>query len=178
MNLKSYTNFLLEKILPKSFRKHNLLYHSTTFENFIKIMKENTLWENIDYDFGVSTSRNRNYIFGIDEDGNVLKNNGEIQIILDKIKLQHNYKIKAFDWENYKQIPNDNYHQSEDKIHTTIKNLDKYIIGFHINKNDVNIPEGNINIIDYLKKWDYFIEKYNNFNWSIFDKNWNIIQIN
>lgn len=176
--IKLYNEFLLESILPKNLRTSNLLYHSTTFSSFVSIIETNRLEEENSYDFGVATSRNRNYIFGRDEEDNTaLKGGGEIQLILDRDKLKTQYKIKAYDWEEYKNIDDHNYHQAEDKIYKTVENIDKYIIGFHINKYDVQLDDNNINIIEYLKNWNLFMTKFNINDWILFDKNWKIINL-
>lgn len=175
-NIKKYKSFLLEALLPKKLRNYNLLYHSTTFKSFIDIINENFLKATTDYDFGVATSRNKDYIFGRDYDDDIPRQGyGDIQIILDRNKLKNHYKIKAYDWEGWKLTNDVDIIQSEDKIFKSIKDLDKYIIGFHVNVKDVMIEDINVNIFDYLSNWEFFIKKCEENNWVIFDEKWRII---
>jgi len=166
--IKEYVKFAL---LPKELRNSNLLYHSTEFKVFEKILKDNILYGTSDYDYGISTSRNKHYAFGRDDCG-AGHNFGHIQFILDKDKISTKCKIEAFDWEDYKidTYKNDDcltgkynhYHQSEDKIICTnneLTNFSDYVIGLHIVDNkylDDTLNNPNI------KK-----------NWYIFDENWN-----
>lgn len=132
----TFKEFLNENILDKTLRNKNLLYHSTSFNNLLEILSDNILYGTYMYDYGIATSRNKNYLFYIDEFGEIKSGEGECQLILDRDKIKNNYRIKAFDWEEYKRLKDKNYHQSEDKILTNkIIDIKKYIIGIHLNKN-------------------------------------------
>jgi len=160
-------------LLPKELRNKNILYHSTEFDNFKKIMKDNILYGTVNYDYGISTSRNKHYGFGRyeneDSDWNIEvgHDSGDIQFLLDKDLLKNNYKIKAFDWEEWKTTTpktkeyND-FHQNEDKILASkVKNIRKYIIGIQIIHND--------DILELFKDW----YSDNNFDFKyIYDENW------
>lgn len=162
-------NFINEKLLDKSLRSKNLLYHSTSFSNLLEILDSNVLISYSLFDFGISTSRNKDYLFSIDYDdtGDIISGGGECQLILDKDKIKSNYKIKPYDYEMYKKIPDNNYHQSEDKILSNkVKNIKKYIVGIHLNK---NVHE---NYKKLLEKENEFIKENNII---IFDKDWNIV---
>lgn len=158
-------------ILPKELRNKNLLYHATIFEYFEETLKKNILYGSGSYDYGISTSRNKHYNFGHDDEyGEKMHNRGDIQFILDKDKIKNICKIKAFDWEEYKSTDSitgtyNDYHQSEDKIlckNNQLINFKKYIIGLHIaNNNYINDVLNNENI-----------EK----DWYIFDEDWNLIK--
>ncbi|MCK9446201.1 hypothetical protein M0Q50_04830 [bacterium] len=158
-------------LLPKDLRQMNLLYHSTWLEYFEKILKDDELYGTDMYDSGVSNSRNKHYAFGMNDD-EFGHNVGEIQLILDRDKIKQNYKINAFDWEEYKRTDNktgeySNYHQPEDKIITDkIKNIHKYIIGLHIVKNDI--------LLDIIEN-KLILNKIKEYNWLVFDEDWNNI---
>jgi hypothetical protein len=173
--IKEYVKFAL---LPKELRNSNLLYHSTEFKVFEKILKDNILYGTSDYDYGISTSRNKHYAFGRQDDEWAAGHNlGHIQIILDKDKIHTKCKIVPFDWENSKidtyrvgglkskTGKYNNYHQSEDKIlcdNNELTNLSDYIVGLHViddkyldaTLNNPNIKKG----------------------WYIFNENWNIMK--
>lgn len=156
-----------EFLLSKEFRNINLLYHSTTFSNLLQILEDNVLYGSDSYDYGIATSRNKDYLFYISDEGDIERGQGECQLILDRNKINNNYKIKAFDWEEFKLKDDDNYHQSEDKILTDkITNIKKYIIGIQLNK---NIQD---NLMKLLNKENLFIKKNNI---KIFGKNWEIL---
>jgi hypothetical protein len=157
-----------EKLLPKKIRYEKLLYHSTTYENFYNILKTNKLFGTDDYDYGIATSRNRYYLHHISEYGDLEPGKADCQIILNRDKIKNNYKIKPFDWENYKRRQDQKYHQSEDKILTNvIYPIDKYIIGIQLNNN----PEYNFRFLKKSKYW----KKIEKNNWIIFDNKWNIL---
>jgi hypothetical protein len=165
MKILSVKDFLYENLLNKQFRNKELLYHATFFDNLLEILEDNILYGTVAYDYGISTSRDRNYLFhNNSEFGDIRRGEAECQLILDKRKLKTKYKIKAFDWEEYKRTNNPNLIQSEDKILTgKIKGIKKYIVGIHLNKN----VEENYQIL--LGQESYFIE---NNNIPIFGKNW------
>ena len=167
-------------LLPKDLRNKNILYHSTEFESFVGIMADNELHGAMNYDFGVSTSRNKHYGFGRYQFGErtwdieIGHNTGDIQLLLDKDKLQNNYKIDAFDWDEWKTRNKgevgkyNDFHQSEDKIKTdVIKDIDKYILGVHIIKN--------VHVMEKFEKW--YEENDCDFEY-IFDENWKDITNN
>ena len=141
--LLEYKKFAL---LPKELRSKNLLYHSTYFDYFERILKENELAGSDMYDTGIATSRNKHYAFGHGDGENDYKmhNQGDVQFILDRDKIKSVCKIKAFDWEEMKISPSktgewNDYHQAEDKVYcknNTLKELDKYVIGIHVIKNE------------------------------------------
>ena len=170
---ENINEYVKSAILQKELRYRNLLYHSSNWEGFIGIMNTGILYGADTYDYGVSTSRNKHYAFGrveIDGELNTEHNGGDIQLILDKDKLKTKYKIKSFDWEEWKRgitYTNDysDFNQSEDKILTNkITDIHKYIIGLHIVKNTL--------IKEYFDEW--MIE--NDFDCEyIFDENWNNI---
>lgn len=164
----TFREFLNESILDKNLRNKNLLYHSTSFNNLLEILNDNVLYGSDMYDYGIATSRNKNYLFYMSDYGELKSGEGECQLILDRDKIKNNYKIKPFDWEEYKSMKDKNYHQSEDKILTSkMVNVKKYIVGIHLNKN-VND--------NYTK----LLEKERNFlidnNIIIFDSDWNILK--
>jgi len=156
-------------ILPKELRNMNLLYHSTIIGSFDEIIKTNELYGTHGYDFGVATSRNKHYAFGNAGDDE-MHNVGEIQLILDKDKLQNKYKTMAFDWEEWKSTDSktgeyNDFHQSEDKILTNrIDNIKKYIVGIHIIHNEFNEE-----VLAICKKYNFYPE-------YIFDEDWNLIK--
>lgn len=160
--------FLNESILDKNLRNKNLLYHSTTFNNLLEILNDNVLYGSDMYDYGIATSRNKNYLFYMNDYGELKSGKGECQLILDRDKIKNNYRIKPFDWEEYKREKDKNYHQSEDKILTSkIVNIKKYIVGIHLNKNVNN------NYTILLEKEKYFL--INN-NIIIFGSDWEILK--
>lgn len=172
--MKTFLEFINEAILPIEYRHRNLIYHSTEFVNLVSILKDNVLYGTTDYDFGVATSRNKDYLFGRIEDGEVGARLGECQLILDRDKIKRNYKIQPFDWENWKQSSMNlnnaiNYQQSEEKILTEeIKNIHKYIVGIYLNK---YIKKN----YEYLKNDTYISSLIDKYNWVIFDDDWVII---
>jgi hypothetical protein len=173
--MKKFFEFINEEILPIEYRQKNLIYHSTEFENLLSILKKNVLYGTTDYDYGVATSRNKDYLFGRNDDlGDVGTRIGESQLILDRDKIKKNYKIQPFDWENWKQQSMnwknpENYKQSEEKILTSeIKNIHKYIVGIHLNK----FIKTNYEILKTDEYINSLIKKYN---WVIFDRHWKII---
>jgi hypothetical protein len=160
--------YLKESILDRNLRNKNLLYHSTTFNNLLEILNDNVLYGSDMYDYGIATSRNKNYLFHMNDYGELKSGEGECQLILDRDKIKNNYRIKPFDWEEYKSVKDKNYHQSEDKILTSkIIDIKKYIIGIHLNKNVNN------NYIILLKKeGDFLIDN----NIIIFGSDWNTLK--
>jgi hypothetical protein len=158
-----------EKLLPKELRDSNLLFHATSYECFYNILKQNKLYGSNCYDSGVATSRNKSYLHNFSEySGELEPGTADCQLILDKDKLKTQYKIKAFDWEEYKREPDKKFHQSEDKIIThMISPIDKYIIGIQFN-NDLDY-----NLLKFKSSefWNKVIDN----NWIIFDKDWNIL---
>ena len=159
---------LNESILDRHLRIKNLLYHSTTFNNLLEILNDNVLYGSDTYDYGIATSRNKNYLFYINDYGEVKSGEGECQLILDRDKIKNSYRIKPFDWEEYKSVKDKNYHQSEDKILTNkIIDIKKYIVGIHLNKNVNN----NYTIL-LEKEGDFLIDN----NIIIFGSDWNILR--
>lgn len=187
MNYLKYINELkTAHVLPKELRISNLLYHATTLEGFIGIIKSDIIYQTTRYDFGVSTSRNKFYNFTANTDEEHQHNNADIQFILDKNKLRHNHKIKAYDYEEMKSSKSKiggyaDFHQSEDKVYGDIKDLHKYLIGIQISKKYGNIwnaskrEEDREEIIPYLKDNTNFIEYIKKNNLIIFDEDWNDI---
>ena len=55
--------YLNESVLDIKLRSINLLYHSTTFDNLMEILNDNILYGSGTYDYGIATSRNKNYLF-------------------------------------------------------------------------------------------------------------------
>lgn len=161
------SEYLNESILDKKFRSINLLYHSTSFSNLMDILTDNILYGTSSYDYGIATSRNKNYLFLQDNDSGPKRGEGESQLILNRDKIKSNYKIQAFDWEEYKSRSDSNYHQSEDKILTNkIVNIKEYIVGIHLNKN----TKHNFKLL-LEKEFDFLT----NNNITIFDKNWEVL---
>lgn len=174
-------NTLLEYVkatlYPNELKNKNIVYHSTDIDSFINILDSNELKGTVMYDWGISTSRNRDLAFGHndfgDEYDNYHHNAGNVQVILDRNKIKDNYKIKAFDFEEIKRhgASMNNYtdsQQSEDKILTNkIKNIHKYIIGIQFIKNKY------INKIndDYIQ----FKELVIKYGWVVYDAEWNNI---
>jgi len=164
--ITKYSDFIVEKLLSKELRTKNLLYHATSFENLISILNDDVLYGTHMYDRGVATSRNKDYLFYMDEDGEMFSGGAETQLILDGDKIRNKYKVSPFDWEEFKRHPEPVYHQSEEKILTDkIVGIHKYIVGIHLNK---NVDENYLNLIGD-KQFKSLIEKYN---WIIFDENW------
>jgi hypothetical protein len=147
-----------------------MLYHATSLENLVSILHSNVLYGTDDYDFGVATSRDKDYLFlNHPEHGDITRGGADVQIILDRNKIKAKYKIEAFDWEEWKHSTNINYRQSEDKILTkSIENIRKYIIGIHINKNVENTLQ---TLVSDIAIKDMIV----NNKWSVFDTKWNII---
>lgn len=146
----------------------NLLYHSTYFDDLLEILNDNILYGSHMYDYGIATSRNKNYLFYMNDNGDLKSGEGECQLILDRDKIKYNYKIKPYDWEEFKSIKDKNYHQSEDKILTNkIIGIKNYIVGIHLNKNI------NDNYTTLLEKEGDFLRKNNI---TIFDTNWGILK--
>lgn len=184
--LKDINELKTAYVLPKELRISNLIYHATTLESFVGIIKDDLIYQTTVYDNGVSTSRNKFYNFTANTDDEHKYNNADIQLILDKDKLKHNYKIKAFDYEEMKSKRGkigsySDYHQSEDKIYSDIKNLHKYLIGFQISKkygkiwNKIERRDYVEEIIPYLKNNTNFVDYSKNNNLIIFDEDWNDI---
>lgn len=158
---------------PSELKNKNVLYHSTDREIFISILDLNILYGSDEYDIGIATSRNRDYMFGheygIDYEYSY-HNKGDVQFILDRDKIKSNYKIKAFDWEEWKRMHSstrnvNDYQQSEDKILTDkILDISKYIIGIQFNKNS--------EIESILAPFDEFNELVSKYNWIIYDEEW------
>ncbi|MCK9319194.1 hypothetical protein [Methanoculleus sp.] len=160
--------FLNESILDKNIRNKNLLYHSTSFNNLLVILNDNVLYGTDTYDYGIATSRNKNYLFYMSDYGELKSGEGECQLILDRDKIKNNYKIKPFDWEEYKSVKDKNYHQSEDKILTSkMVNIKKYIVGIHLNK---NVNDNYTKLLE--KEGNFLIDN----NIIIFDSDWNILK--
>ena len=63
MKIFKLDEFITEKLLDKHLRNKNLLDHATYFDNLLEILKQNVLYGTNTYDYGVATSRNRNYLF-------------------------------------------------------------------------------------------------------------------
>ena len=167
--ITKFNSFLNESILPKKFREMNLLYHSTDMDSFIDILMSNKLYGTETYDFGVATSRNKDYLFGRDYDGEPISGLGEAQLILDRDLVRKTYKIEPYDFENYKRGYDTNLHQAEDKILTNvIPNIFKYIVGIQINKD----PEYNIGkILGIEEIYDKLVDNQI----TLFDNDWKII---
>ena len=171
--MKYLNEYKTYALLPKEIRNKSLLYHATTLDSFEYILKENELYGTHGYDFGVATSRNKHYNFGNSEDNEeIMYNQGDVQLILDKDKIKNKYKTSAFDWEQWKSTNSEtgvynDYHQSEDKILTNnIKNIKQYIIGIHIAK-----QEYLEDVLEICRKNNFFPE-------YIFDEDWNQLKLN
>jgi len=190
MGLLNYNQFINElktaHVFPKHMRDINLLYHATMFASFVKIIDSDILYGSDMYDYGVATSRNKFYNFSAATGDDPDYNNADIQFILDRNKIKHNYKIQAFDYEEYKRQPNlktgeyDLSQQSEDKIMTdAIKNLHKYLIGIQISKEHGvlynNHNEQTVEIIPYLKEKTNFVKYIKQHNLKVYDEDWNDI---
>lgn len=169
--------FIKSTLYPLELKNKNVLYHSTDYESFINIIKTNKLYGSSDYDYGIATSRNRDYAFGHsddgwdDESGNYHHNLGDVQLILNRNKIKNNFKIKPFDWEEWKHTDSltgkyNDFHQSEDKILTDkIENIFTYIIGIQFVKNNL-FNKYNIYNNDVLKNI------INDYNWVVYDEEW------
>ena len=166
----NYLKSINEAILPKELRYKNLLFHATSFINLIEILTKNYLYGCGDVDDGISTSRSKDYLYnniGWFSDVSI-RGTADCQLILDRDLIKTKFKIKPYDFEEYKKLgSNPPYDlevvQSEDKILTyKILNIKRYIVGIHINNNPSKY-------IDELKP---LLEK----NWLIFDKNWKLIK--
>jgi hypothetical protein len=165
-----YLKSINEAILPKELRYKNILYHSTSFENLISILKENVLYGLGDVDYGIATSRSKDYLYnnnGWCIDDISVRGTADCQLILNRDLIKTKYKIVPYDFEEFKKLGsnppyNSEIIQSEDKILTSkLNNIKKYIIGIHIN----NDPS------KYIEELKSLIEN----NWLVFDKNWNLI---
>ena len=164
-----YLKSINEAILPKELRYKNILYHATSFENLISILKENVLYGLGDVDYGIATSRSKDYLYnnnGWFSDFSI-RGTADCQLILDRDLIKTKYKIVPYDFEEYKKLgSNPPYDleviQSEDKIlKGKIIDIKKYIIGIHINNDPYK----------YMDELKPLIEN----NWLVFDKNWNLI---
>jgi len=164
-----YLKSINEAILPKELRYKNILYHATSFENLISILKENVLYGLSEVDYGISTSRSKDYLYnnnGWFRDFSI-RGTADCQLILDRDLIKIKYKIVPYDFEEYKKLgSNPPYDleviQSEDKIlKGKIIDIKKYIIGIHINNDPYK----------YMDELKPLIEN----NWLVFDKNWNLI---
>jgi hypothetical protein len=167
--------FLKPTLYPKELKNKNILYHSTFYDSLNEILETDVLYGSINYDWGIATSRNRDYAFGmgdgdVNDEDNYHHNIGEVQLILDRDKIKENYKIKAYDWERWKTTKSEtgkfnDFHQSEDKILTNkIVNIHKYIIGFQFVKDE------------FIGKMDdIFKESVIKYNYVVYDSEWNNI---
>lgn len=172
----TYLDFINENLLPKEYRSKILLYHATEFENLFQILKTGKLFGTEDYDNGIATSRNKDYLFGRGpNEDDVVIGWAESQLILDYNKIRQKYKVVPYDWEQWKTDKKDQkYHQSEEKIYppnNEILDIHKYIFGIHLNK---NVSENYIK----LKTDEYVNSLINKYNWVIFDENWEPIDLN
>ena len=167
-----YLKSINESILPRELRYKNILYHATSFENLINILLTNTLHSSDSVDFGIATSRNRNYLYNTDgwfRDNTCIMGTADCQLILDRDLIKTKYEINPYDFEEYKKDGSNFPYkpeliQSEDKIVTSeIKNIKRYIIGIHINNKSAK----------YIKKLKTLIHD----DWLVFDKNWNLIKL-
>jgi len=166
-----YLKSLNEAILPKELRYKNILYHATSFENLISILKENILYSSGAVDYGIATSRSKDYLYNTDAWFRDLSIRGtaDCQLILDKDLIKIKFKIIPYDFEEYKKLGSNHpykleYIQSEDKIlKSKIIDIKKYIIGIHINNNPYK----------YIDELNSLIEN----DWLVFDKNWKLISL-
>jgi hypothetical protein len=170
-HLFNYVDYITEKyLLPKSHRTKNLLYHASSFNNILSILKQNRINGTVGYDFGVATSRNKDYLFLLDfETGDIIRGGADAQFILDRDKLKARYKIQAFDWEEMKQSDDHNHHQAEDKVLTSaIESIDRYIMAIQLNK----AVHRNFQIL-----WadNHIREKIIVNKWDIFDSEWKLL---
>jgi hypothetical protein len=152
-----YLKSINEAILPKELRYKNLLFHSTSFENLVNILKENILKAGRDdiYTSSVSFTRCKDLLHSYEDEP------GECQLIIDKDLLRTKYKIEPFDWMGMKY--KFDMCQMEDRVvNNDINNIQKYIIGIHINNVSSN----------YIKELRKLLQS----NWLIFDKNWELIK--
>jgi hypothetical protein len=165
----NFENFLTEKLLDKELRNRTILYHSTTFSAMINILSENKLYGSEMYDYGVATSRNRNYLFHIDDDCVPKTGLGECQLMLCRDKLRSRYSVIPFDWEEYKRTGEPDYVQSEEKIMTScVHNVKRYIVGIHLNK---NVTENCRKLMEHES--DFILSS----RIPIFDEKWNVIHL-
>jgi GNAT superfamily N-acetyltransferase len=170
-HIADFEAYIAEKyILPKSHRVKNLLYHASAFNNILSILKNNILRGTQQYDYGVATSRSKDYLFFLNfEDGNIQKGGADAQLILDRDKIKSRYKVVPFDWEEFKLTDDPNYHQSEDKVLTNaIENVEKYIVGIQLNK----AVHRSFHIL-----WadEEIREKIVRNKWNVFDMKWNLL---
>lgn len=156
-----------EKLLQKELRESNLLYHSTSFESLLEILRTDILWGS-HYDDGISTSRDKDYLFHSTVDGVIKRGRGECQLVLDRDKVKQRYRIKAFDYEEFKSYSDPDFNQAEDRIQTNkITNITRYIVGIHLNRNVRS---------NYRKLMTEFHETLKNNGIIIFGKNWGILK--
>lgn len=157
-----------EKLLQKELRESNLLYHSTSFESLLGILRTDTLWGS-HYDDGISTSRDKDYLFHSTVDGIIKRGKGECQLVLDRDRLKQKYRIRAHDYEDFKSYSDPDFNQAEDRIQTTkITNITRYIVGIHLNRNVLS------NHMDLMTE---FHETLKNSGIIIFGKNWEILKL-
>jgi hypothetical protein len=169
--ISNFAEYIAEKyLLPKTQRVKNLLYHASSMNSIFSILKDNELRGTSGYDYGVATSRSKDYLFLLNfEDGNIIRGGADAQLILDREKLKTKYKVVPFDWEEFKLIDDPNYHQAEDKVMTSaIENLDRFVVGIQLNRS----VHRNFQIL-----WNdsEIKEKIITNKWNVFDTKWNLL---
>ena len=97
------------------------LYHSTSGENLISILKSNTLKVNQEGNYGMTLTNQNSFT----RDKNYRP--GDYTIEIDGDKLSNNYKIKPFAYDY------NNRSQAEEVVRQDINNLSKYIISIYAN---------------------------------------------
>jgi hypothetical protein len=166
-----YLKSINEAILPKELRYKNLLFHATSINNLLEILTRNFLYGSNEIDYGIATSRCKDYLYNNDgwfSDISV-RGTADCQLILDRDLIKTKYKIVPYDFEEYKKLGSNppynlDYTQSEDKIKASeIINIKKYIIGIHFSIYPIS------QYIDILKP---LINK----DWLIYDENWELIK--
>ena len=85
--------------------------------NEVRYVDTKTLWGS-HYDDGISTSRDRDYLFHSTVDGIIKRGRDECQLILDRDKLKQRYRIRTHDYEEFKSYSDPDFNQAEDIIQT------------------------------------------------------------
>lgn len=118
--MKKYERFFSEV------KQVGVLYHSTTYENLLQILKDDMLLKG-----------NHNYISFTRNKINV-KSSLPCQIIVDGDKLSNSYKVEPFDYFKGRYNDYSTDEQEERVLIRMIKNLHKYVIKVIINYNEDN----------------------------------------
>lgn len=112
------------------------LWHHTTFNNLVEILKDNTLFTSRDGWVSLTRRPDLDFI------------SNQVAIKLDKDKLRNKYKIKPFAWfdglEDDFEGEGDGFyrHESEERIPGSITDLDNYILEILIPQKAKNNLEG------------------------------------